>query len=852
MYRVSVLYSIHMDGDRWHQIEQLYDAAVARGPAERAAFLDDACPDPAFRREIEEMIEETGGADVLGHPAGLPTLTMTHELGRDSVAPGATHIVPGQNIHQYRVLKKIGSGGMGDVFLAEDTILNRRVALKFLRTGGGVILAREILAEARSAAALDHPYTCKVFATGEFEGESFIAMEFVEGETLQQHLRSGPLPLQNALPILIEITEALAEAHGKNMIHCDIKPGNVMIARGGHVKLMDFGLAKRIRPPLFSSDDTVTISVVHRRVAGTPGYMAPEQVRGEPLDARADVFALGIVIFEMLTGVHPFRKNNTAATVGAILYQDAPSVSQYLPSASLLLTQILTRMLARDPSARYASAEELTADLVALRGQTSTASSLQTLPTIAILPFQDLSPQHDQDYFCDGLAEELILVLGRVDRLRVVSRSEAFQFRNATIGLNEIGKALRATMVLEGSVRKAGERIRIVVNLVDIENRSAVWSERYDRQMHDIFEIQDDIARATADKLRVTFRLPQAGLPNEICTCNVRAYDLYLKARHFWNQRTEENIRRSIDHFEKALAEDGDYAMAWSGLADAWLTLCLYGAVNPVEAMPLAKSAVERALKLKPELPEALKSRACVQAVSGWNWQEAERDFETAIRLNPRSAQAHQWFAINCLAPRGHFERAAEELKFASELEPVSLAIATSVGVLDFFRGETDAAIRRFRAVLELDENFYLAHYFLGQACSQKQLLDEAIRELERAANLSGGSAESLAALGYVQGFAGNWLESQRILRQLLQKEESGYVSPVLIAQVQIVLGQTEEAYENLEKALSIRATDVIWLNVRPAFSPIGSHRRFREILAAVGLETQSSGEDVLSREART
>jgi serine/threonine protein kinase/Tfp pilus assembly protein PilF len=827
-----------VDPERWRQIEQLYQAAMELGPAERMPFLDRICPDPSLRREIEEMIQNSGDADILGRPA-LAGFASTHASGRDSGILPADRILPGQTIQQYRLLERIGSGGMGEVFLAEDTILHRRVALKFLIPREDATLVPDILAEARSAAALDHPYTCKVFATGQSDAGSFIAMEFVDGETLRSRLRSGPLPLQKALPLLIEIAEALAEAHSRNIVHCDIKPANVMITRGGHVKLMDFGLARRIQLPALSPDDATMGPLMGAGAMGTPAYMAPEQARGESPDARTDVFALGIVGFEMLTGIHPFRRNNAAETVSAILFQNTPSLSDYLPSASPVLTHILARMLAKNPSARYASAAELTADLTALRDQAD--ARVHTLPRIAILPFQDLSPQHDQDYFCDGLAEELILRLGQIEQLRVVSRSAAFQFRNSVIGLNDIGKALRANMILEGSVRKAGERLRITVNLVDIESGIPVWSERYDHRLDDIFEVQEDISRSVSEKMQLTFKSDRPETKGETGTSLVQAYEFYLKGRHFWNKRTQENLRLSVGEFEKAIAADPNYARAWAGLADAWVTLCIYGAAGPAEAVPRARNAVERALASAPNLPDAVLARACISAMHDWNWQASDEGFETAIRLNPRSAQARQWFAMNSLAPRRYFDRAHQELRIAADIEPESPAIATSLGVLDFFRGDFDAAIRRFRALLELNSGFYLARYFLGQAYSEEQRHDDAIQELENAVALAQGSAESVAALGYARAAAGRRAEALRVLEQLLERERHAYVSPVLIAQVQAGLGQVDAATRNLERGLEAHAADLIWVGVRPAFRGIREDERVVRIMQRTGLGTAAT-----------
>lgn len=749
----------------------------------------------------------------------------------------------GENISHYRVLEKIGKGGLGEVFLAEDSILNRRVALKFLTSTENAQHREDILQEARAAASIDHPYVCKVFETGEHQGRPFIAMEFLEGETLSRRLKSGSMPFADAMAFAVEIAEALSEAHGGGIVHCDLKPSNIMITRNGHVKLMDFGLSRRVsRKDRHEGDEASAPRP--SAIAGTPGYMAPEQARGEELDARVDVFAFGVILFEMLAGLHPFEKSGARAGVTAFHHEDASLLTGHLPGASAPLTHIVQRSLTRDRTKRYSSAAELLQDLVKLR-ENGGVASFGALAAVAILPFTDLSPQQDQAYFCDGLAEELIVALGTIPHLRVVSRSTSFQYRDTGMPLRDIGRAMQTTAILDGSVRKAGDRLRIVVNLVNTESGSPVWTQKYDRQLDDVFEIQDQIAQAVAEKLRVTFAQTESksdsrpGSPHPGSPHNVKAWELYLKGRHFWNKRTEDNLRLSVHQYHLALAEDPEYAMAYAGLADAWLTLSLHGAARPVEVMPLAADAAARALALRPNMPEALTSRACILSIFDWDWNQGAKEFEKAIGLNPRHAQTRQWFAMNCLAPWGGFVRAREQLRVASELEPVSLAIATSLGVLDFFEGRYDAAATRFQEVLELDPGFYLAHYFWGQALTEQKDFESAIRELSRAVEVTRGSSESLSALGYGKARGGHTAGAAAILAQLYDREATQYVSPVLIAQVQAGMGLHDDAIGSLARALQSRSTDLVWLAVRPSFLELREDPRCAEILIRTGLRDQ-------------
>ena len=729
----------------------------------------------------------------------------------------------------------IGRGGLGEVLAADDLILGRRVALKFLKAEQDA--HAQVLEEARAAARLHHPYVCNVYETGDFRGRPFIAMEFLEGETLAYRMKSGRISLHKAVAHATEIAEALAAAHEQGIAHCDLKPANIMITSNGHVKLMDFGLAYIVRSALLASQDDTNTMFAGSNPPGTPAYMAPEQIRGDTPDLRSDVFAFGIVFSEMLMGVHPFRARTLAATVAATVHDDAPDIAQYVPQANSLLKRILRKTLAKNPADRYPSATGLLSDLVRLRdgGDIDNAQVTAPRPILAVLPFRDLSAQRDQEYFCDGLAEELILAIGRIDGLRVVSRSAAFRYRDSPVALRQVGKELGATAILEGSVRKAGNRLRIVVNLVNPEDDCSVWSERYDRALDDIFEIQDEISAAISERLSVALSLTTTGRAPRVAQTTVRAYELYLQGRYLWNKRTEEDLKQSIERFEKAVDEDPDYPLAYAAIADAWVTLALYGAVNPLDALPAAKSAADRALALEPKLSEALTSRACIRAIFERDWPTAAGEFETAIASNPRYAQARQWFAMNCLLPMGEFDRAREELKLAAELEPVSLAIAASLGILDFYRGEYDEAVRHLQAVLELDERFYLAHYFLGQTYSAKGVNDEAICELQRAFNLS-GSSESLSALGYAQACAGDRENAADALRQLLERATVRYVSPLLIAQVQVGLGQLDAAVHRIDEAYRISATDLIWFNLRPAFRSIRTYDRVPGILTRAGI----------------
>src|SRR5437867_1281287 len=750
----------------------------------------------------------------------------------------------GSIFSHYRILRKIGQGGRGEVFLAQDTILNRKVALKFLSptTDERPDLRARCLIEAKSAASIDHPFICKVYEAGEAEGRYFIALEFVEGQTLADKLNAGPLPFDEALTIAIQIAEGVASAHERDLIHRDLKPNNIMISRTGHVKVMDFGLAKQL-PQGAESDDTTCSAVMQTMdgsLVGTPAYMSPEQIRGERADARSDVFAMGLVYFHVFSGVHPFKKNTTQATMGAIVYEQPPVLSSSAQHVPPELSEIVSRMLMKDPANRHPSAREVRDDLIRFRSCLPLSTKAFSPRSIAILPFVELSPDRDQEYFCDGLAEELITALNTLEGLRVASRTSSFRFRGSNFDTREVRERLKVDTVLEGSVRKAQEKIRVVVKLVDLETGFPVWSQRYDRQFDDIFEIQDEIAEAIVQKLKVS--IPSVDAPKWIGNSpeNIRAYESYLRGRHYWNKRTEENLKRSIDFFQSALRDDPEYALALAGLAESYVTLALYGALPPGEVMPAARQSAERALARRSEMPEALNALATTNAVYDWDWSSAERNFKRAIRANPNYAAAYQWYAINCLVPRGRFIEACAAIQRALELEPLSLTVLTTSGLVSYYQHEYGSAISEFKKALELDANFGIAHYFLGQAYLGKGLIDEAIAELGQSVRLTDRSPECVAVLGYAYALAGNRSAAAELARELETRSTERYISPVLFAWIHLGQGDHDQVFTRLEQAYERRAADLIWLRVRPAFDVLRYDPRFESVCKRLGLDTNA------------
>ena len=749
----------------------------------------------------------------------------------------------GKSVAQYVIEATLGRGAMGVVYKAHDPKLHRKVALKFLPAEWSQddTAKQRFIREAQAASAADHRNICTIHDIDSTDdGDLFIVMAYYDGQTLKQKLASGALPLDETLEIGAQVAEGLAKAHAHGVVHRDIKPGNLIIT-DDCVKILDFGLAK------FA--DSLQLTMTGSQI-GTVAYMSPEQARCEEADVRSDVWAVGVVLYEMLTGQVPFRGGYAEATLYAIKNDPLPRLRGSESERSEAVEKVVYRALEKDPRKRFQTAGDLARALRRLQERTLPADVKMISdvtsgshrsgragarpPSIAVLPFRNISDERGQDYFCDGLTEEFINALTKIKGLRVVARTSVFRFRDQAP--SRIREALNVDKVLDGSVRKTGNRLRITVALLNTVDESRLWQESFDRQLEDIFAVQDEIASTVVKILKGkldTDESTRAVVPH---AKSVEAYQAYLEGRYHWNKRTETELRKSARCFERAIASDSQYAPAYVGLAEALVTLGTYGAIPPSEVVLKAPAALEKALELDDTFAEAYVCRGCLQSVYNWSWSEAEDDFKQAIELNPDCPAAHHWYGINYLVPRGRFDEAAEQLHRALDLDPLSLVIKTSLGMTSYFAGHYERALQELSSAIELDESFVLARVFRGHTYTRLSRREEALGEFEEAIRLSGRSPDVLAAVGYMRGFSGDSDGARSILAELGDLSQRRYVSPTLLAQVYAGLGDKSEALNQLENAAAERAADLAWVAVRPVFASLREEARFVALVKRLGL----------------
>ncbi len=772
----------------------------------------------------------------------------------------------GQVVSHYKILEKLGEGGMGVVYKAEDTKLKRIVALKFLpeRVNQNEVDKSRFLQEAQAAAGLNHNNICTVYGVDEHEGHMFISMEYVEGGTLREKLPFAKT--DDAIAIAIQIGEALQEAHSKDIVHRDIKADNIMLTSKGQAKVMDFGLAK-LKGSLKLTRTSSTV--------GTIAYMSPEQIQGREADQRSDIFAFGVLFFEMLSGKLPFRGEHEAAIMYSIVSEEPQPIENFNKNVSSGLTQVLKRALEKDPDARYQSMQDVVNDLSLLRGGGTLPSSPihdengrrssgskffgpviliplvvvlvavvagvlffsrggTTIDSIAVLPFANVGGNKDLEYMSDGITESLINSLSEVSSLRVLPRSTVFQFKGQDTQPQRVGKELGVKAVLTGRVVLRGTNLNVQVELIDVQKQAQLWGGQYNRNMTDIITVQEEIAKQISEKLRLRLTGVEQQRLTKRYTENVEAYQLYLKGRYYWAKRTAENLHKAVSYFNESIQTDPGYALAYSGLADAYIILGVFGEQSPAEAFPRAKAAANKALEIDPLLAEAYASLGDISIHYDWDWSAAGRNLSKAIELDSRYATAHHWNS-EYLTIIGHHEEAIAETRKAAELDPLSLIINTFVGWNYYCARKNDSAMVAFNKALEIDRGFSWAHLYMGWSYLQMHKPNEAINELLLATQ-SYDNPQMLASLGRAYAMAGRIRDAQNILDTLSNIAKRRFVSAYNFSLVMLGLDQKDKTFEWLEKAYQERASWLYMIKVDPCWDPMRDDARFIALLKKMDL----------------
>ena len=772
---------------------------------------------------------------------------------------------------------------MGEVYRARDPRLNRQVAIKLLPSElAADPHARERLRrEAMAVAAIDHPYICKIFEIGEDGDALFLVMEYIAGETLHRRLQDGALPLSDALRLAGEIAEALQEAHARRFLHRDLKPANIMLTEQGHVKVMDFGLAKQVEN--LPSPDQVTREIgeaqltAHGAIVGTPDYMSPEQVKGVTLDARSDVFSFGVILAEMISGRHPFRRPSTGETLAAVL-REPPDLSDDMPNG---LTAFVRRLLAKTPDDRYASAADVRADLARLasssaaivaaptadgapavqkrlawsaaalglglvgylivtsgllRPASSAPGAATVIRSIAVLPLDNYSGDPNQDYFAEGMTDELTANLATISQLRVISRGSAMQFKGKNRPPTpDIAEKLNVDAVVEGSVSRSGDKVRITAQLIDARADKHLWAKSFERSSRDVLALQAELASAIAQELNVRLTSSEHSRLTAAPSVNPEAHDAYLKGRYFFNRPSDENLQKAIAQFEEAVRLSPEFAPAFSGLSDAYLWAGYNeGVLTATEARPKAKAAAEKAVTLDDNSAEGHTSLAVFKLFYEYDLAGCELEFRRAFALNPNYAFAHDQFGM-ALAFQGRFKEAIAEGTRAIELDPLSPQVLVDATVPLMFQRNSEAAKRLGRRAAELDPTYFFPVMIDGWTDLEMGKFREAIPALKKAKAMESPPFVT-AYLAFAYGAAGDRASALAEFADLKTMSRDGKVLPFNLALVYLGLGDRARTLDNLERALAADSQMMPWIGRDAIFDPIRSEPRFVALLNKLGV----------------
>ena len=879
-----------MKPERWQQLDKLFHAALERRPEERAAFLVEACDgDEALHQQVEQLLaaHEEAGSFIEKPAVEVEARSLANEQA-DSLDASLV----GQTIGHYKVLEQLGAGGMGEVYLAQDTKLDRKVALKILPTdiAANQESMRRFIQEAKAAAALNHPHIAHIHEIGAVEGQDFIAMEYVEGQSLDARIKQRPLQIPEIVRLGVDLADALDAAHSKGITHRDVKPSNIIITTRGHAKLLDFGVAK-IRRSIEqeqSDEATTQLKTAEGIVVGTVMYMSPEQALGQLVDHRSDIFSLGVVLYEMATGRLPFTGSTTTEIVDRIAHVQPEAIARLNYDVPLELERIIRKCLEKDKQRRYQSARELCIDLENLKRDSTIGSlpsdkleplrkkniqrwitvaatflivllavlaiyllnhrsqplEMASIDSIAVLPLVNASGDVNMEYLSDGITENIINSLSQLPKLRVVPRVAVFRYKGREIDPQAVGRELGVRAVLTGRVVQVGDTLSIQTELIDVASKSQRWGQKYNRKVSDILAVQDEIANEIFDNLRLKLSGPEQRQLAKHFTKDPEAYQLYLKGRYYWRKYTKQGLEKSVSYFQQAIEKDPTYALAYSGLADTYVVLGVT-TLPPREVFPKAKLAAEKALAIDEGLAAGHVSMGACKLFYDWDWPGAEREVRRAKELNAAYAKAieintnyddEHHFYCQALDTVGRPEESIAEMKRALELDPLSLTLNMEIGWSLYIWRKYDEAIAQCRKTIEMDPGFMPSYFCTAQAYEQKGMYGEAIDSMTKARTLLGDDTGVLAELGYAYALSNQKREARKFAQTLKERATREYVDPAFIGLIYIGLGEKDEAFKWLWKAFDARSSLMTWLKVEPKFDPLRSDPRFAELMRRVGI----------------
>ncbi len=739
----------------------------------------------------------------------------------------------GKTISHYKILKKLAEGGMGVIYKAEDLKLKRIVALKFLPPE----LTRDknakerFVHEAQAASALEHPNICNIHEIDEISIEGrdqmFICMAYYQGETLEKKIERGPLKIDEAIDIAIQISEGLAIAHEAKITHRDIKPANVIITDRAEVKIIDFGIAKLADRKKLTDAGTAL---------GTLDYMSPEQIRGNQVDHRSDIFTFGVVFYEMVAGQKPFKGEFDQIMVYSIVNETPEPVTALRSGVPTELERIIDKALNKSEKERYQHMDEMLVDLKALtlKLRKDSGYRLEKVESLAVMPFSNTSGKEEVDYLSEGLTESLITSLSQISNLKVISRTSVFHYEGQQIEIQKVARELKVNKLLLGWVNQRANNVSIGVELVEGSDSSQIWGEQYTRKFTNVVKIQEEVVKDISTKLKLKLTRKEKKHLSKQYKVDNEAYQLFLKGRYHWNKRTADNFKQSIYFYEQAIEKDPAYALAYSGLSDSYALIGIYGYLPAKDVWPKAKAAALKAMEIDPDMAEAHNALGAVESSYEWNWAKAEKTFQHSIALNPNYATAHQWYAGQ-LRILGKFDDSLREIRKAQGIDPLSLQISTDVGRLHYYVKEYDLAVQEYQKVLELDSNFYPAHVWLGLALLEKLDFGLAIESLQTALTLSGNFAAA-AVLGYAFGISGKKTKAKKIIKELKNRARNEYVQPAYFGWVHVGLNELDAAFQYFDKAFEERSWWVVYMKIWPCPEQMIKDARYTKLLKKMGL----------------